>query len=59
MFSVTYQPYQFIIKISDFCLDNWATIYKTWYTDERLYIRRVKINWYYVWRTTSVILCLS
>ena len=26
MFSVTYQPYQFIIKISDFCLDNWATI---------------------------------
>ena len=28
MFSVTYQPYQFIIKISDFCLDNWATIVK-------------------------------
>ena len=26
MFPVTYQPYQFIIKISDFCLDNWATI---------------------------------
>ena len=26
MFSVTYQPYQFIIKISDFCLDNEATI---------------------------------
>ena len=26
VFPVTYQPYQFIIKISDFCLDNWATI---------------------------------
>ena len=23
---VTYPPYQFIIKILDFCLDNWATI---------------------------------
>ena len=28
VFPVTYQPYQFIIKISDFCLDNWATIEK-------------------------------
>ena len=26
MFPVTYPPYQFIIKILDFCLDNWATI---------------------------------
>ena len=26
VFPVTYQPYHFIIKISDFCLDNWATI---------------------------------
>ena len=26
MFRVTCPPYQFIIKILDFCLDNWATI---------------------------------
>ena len=26
VFPVTYQPYQLIIKISDFCLDNWTTI---------------------------------
>lgn len=28
----TYKPYQFKIKILDFCLDNWATI-KRYYTE--------------------------
>ena len=44
MFLVTYPQYQFIIKILDFCLDNWATIYKQCllynqeYFRERIYI---------------------
>ena len=44
MFSVTYQPYQFIIKISDFCLDNWATILPTIGKSEKNYLTTLTSN---------------
>ena len=49
MFLVTYPPYQFIIKILDFCLDNWATIFATLGNSEiDFFVKTIKTQKTYV-----------
>ena len=64
MFLVTYQPYQFIIKILDFCLDNWATIDITYeeLTQEEtfpLFQSFLSIVGHYLWGIDTAIRSIS